>query len=392
MAKVRALWRDLSLRKSIALCILAFAALAIALSAATASLCYRAELGIRERYPVIGERYYLTNENGERLGEGTYIYKDKVPLSRRDELLTTALNVIPLIATPVYSALCVTAAALLFYKSKLKEPLMRLREASEKISNNDLDFKIECSAGDELGQLCASFETMRAALEENFAQMWRQIEERRRLNAAFAHELRTPLTVLKGYDEMLKASGEAQTRETAETMEKHIGRMERYIDGMSRLRRLEDAEPECREVPARELTAALAAEAEMICARAGKGFTFRDELGTETLCLDAGMVSEVFGNLVANAARYARGGVCAVCAEADGGLLLTVGDDGPGFSERALRDAAAPYFTEDEKGAEHFGLGLTICKILCERHGGRLMIENGPAGAKVSARFTFCKA
>lgn len=392
MAKVRALWRGLSLRKSIALCILVFAALAIALSAATASLCYQAELRINERYPVIGERYYLTNENGERLGEGTYIYKDKMPLSRRDELLTTALNVIPVIATPVYSALCVIAAALLFYKSKLKEPLARLRDASEKISNNDLDFKIDCAAGDELGRLCASFETMRAALAENFAQMWRQIEERRRLNAAFAHELRTPLTVLKGYDELLRASGEAQTRETAETMGKHIERMERTIDAMSRLRRLEDAEPEYREVAARELTAALAAEAEMVCARAGKGCAFRDELRAETLRVDAQMVSEVVGNLIANAARYARENVRVLCAEAGGELTVTVEDDGPGFSKQAMRDAAAPYFTEEGNSAEHFGLGLTICKILCERHGGRLVIENGPAGAKISAFFKFAEA
>ncbi len=392
MAKVKALWRDLSLRKSIALCILIFAALAIALSAATAALCYQAEQRINERYPVIGEKYYLTNENGERLGEGTYIYKGREPLSRRDEMLTSALDVIPVVATPVYSALCVTAAALLFYKSKLKGPLARLREASEKISNNDLDFKIDCAAGDELGQLCASFETMRAALAENFAQMWRQIEERRRLNAAFAHELRTPLTVLKGYDELLRASGEAQTRETAETMGKHIERMERYIDGMSRLRRLEDAEPEYRETAARELTAALAAEAEMVCTRAGKACSFRDELEAETLRVDAQMVSEVLGNLVANAARYARGSVRILCTEADGELTITVEDDGPGFSRRAMRDAAAPYFTEAGSGAEHFGLGLTICKVLCERHGGRLMIGNGPAGARVSAYFRCAEA
>lgn len=392
MAKVKALWRDLPLRKSIALCILAFAVLAVALSTATAALCNEAALRISERYPVTGEKYYLTNEDGERLGEGTYIYKDKEPLSRRDERLTTALNVIPVVATPLYSALCVMAAALLVYRSKMKEPLARLRAASEKISNNDLDFKIEYAAGDELGQLCASFETMRAALAENFAQMWRQIEERRRLNAAFAHELRTPLTVLKGYGELLETSGEAQTRETAETMKKHIGRMERYLDGMSRLRRLEDAEPEYREIAARELAAALRAEAEMLCTRLGKGCAFRDELCAETVCVDAEMVSEVLGNLVANAARYARADVRVLCAEEDGGLTITVEDDGPGFSARALRDAAAPYFTEEGDSAEHFGLGLTICKLLCERHGGRLEIENSPAGAKVSACFPFSEA
>ena len=42
---------------------------------------------------------------------------------------------------------------------------------------------------------------MRVALKENNIEMWRQVEERKRLNAAFSHDLRTPLTVLKGQSE-----------------------------------------------------------------------------------------------------------------------------------------------------------------------------------------------
>ncbi|EKC81717.1 Signal transduction histidine kinase, partial [human gut metagenome] len=46
-----------------------------------------------------------------------------------------------------------------------------------------------------------------------------------------------------------------------------------------------------------------------------------------------------------------------------------------------------PYFTEEENHSEHFGLGLYICKILCEHHGGYLKIENCSIGAKVTAFF-----
>ena len=59
---------------------------------------------------------------------------------------------------------------------------------------------------------------MRSTLESNFSEMWRQMEERKQLNAAFAHDLRTPLTVLKGYDEMLQSSSDSITRDIAETM------------------------------------------------------------------------------------------------------------------------------------------------------------------------------
>ena len=39
---------------------------------------------------------------------------------------------------------------------------------------------------------------MRATLADNFSQMWRQVEDRKALNAAFAHDLRTPLTSISG--------------------------------------------------------------------------------------------------------------------------------------------------------------------------------------------------
>ena len=62
----------------------------------------------------------MTNENGERLGDGTYISNEETSLSKEDERLTSVLEIIPIVATPIYSALCVIAAALLFYQNKLK--------------------------------------------------------------------------------------------------------------------------------------------------------------------------------------------------------------------------------------------------------------------------------
>ena len=44
------------------------------------------------------------------------------------------------------------------------------------------------------------------------------------------------------------------------------------------------------------------------------------------------------------------------------------------------------YKAENETGNEHFGMGLNICKTLCEKHGGSLQILN-ESGAKVVATF-----
>ena len=193
MDKIKKMWCNLSLRKSIILYISAFVILAILLSAGTATLCNNATKTIESKYPPTGEKYYLTNENGERLGDGNYIGVAPVAMSEKDQRLLSICEVAPIIATPIYSALCIITATLLFYRNKLKKPLTELKAASEMISNNNLNFSIKYDSKDELGELCSSFETMRFTLANNFSEMWRQMEERKQLNAAFAHDLRTPL-------------------------------------------------------------------------------------------------------------------------------------------------------------------------------------------------------
>lgn len=166
MDKIKKMWRNLSLRKSIILYISAFVILAILLSAGTATLCNNATKTIESKYPPTGEKYYLTNENGERLGDGNYIGVAPVAMSEKDQRLLSICEVAPIIATPIYSALCIITATLLFYRNKLKKPLTELKAASEMISNNNLDFSIKYDSKDELGELCSSFETMRFTIAQ----------------------------------------------------------------------------------------------------------------------------------------------------------------------------------------------------------------------------------
>ena len=387
MVKIMRPVQNLSLRKSLVLYIVLFVMFALALSIMTASVCETVADKINEKYPNTGEKYYLTNEQGERLGEGTYIYKELPVLNEQDEQLLAILDLLPTVTPPIYSAFCIIAAALLFYKNKLKKPLAELRAASEKIANNDLDFSIDYDSNDELGQLCASFEIMRTTLADNFSKMWRQVEERKALNAAFAHDLRTPLTVLKGYNEMLQASDNSQTRETAATMGKHISRMENYVSSMSNLRRMEDTQPEYKLIDLQPLVSSLYDSAKIVCTKNGKELILQNDIPALQLSLDSIFISQVCNNLISNAVRYARTLVTISFALHDNGLLLSVSDDGNGFDKDSLQKAANPYFTGESNHSEHFGLGLYICKLLCEHHNGYLQIRNTADGANVSAYF-----
>lgn len=366
--------------------VVVFVVLAFFLSGITAFLCNNLSETIRASYAISGEKFYLTNEKGEQLGEGTYIVGTSSPLAERDEYIIMLLDLIPILAASFYSILCIVAAVALFYKNKLKEPLDKLKEASEKIAKNDLDFSIEYKSRDELGQLCTSFEKMRATLIENFSAMWRQVEERKQLNAAFAHDLRTPLTVLKGYNEMLQTDS-IQVKEIAATMGKHISRMETYINSMSHLRRLEDTQPEYRTILLQPFLGSLYDSAKVVCRQKGKILYQQNNTTELQLSIDTEFVSQVCNNLIANAVRYAKSAITLTFILCNNGLQMVVSDDGKGFDEDMLYKATNPYITEETKQPEHFGLGLYICKLLCEHHGGYLQVENNVNGARVTAFF-----
>ena len=93
--------------------------------------------------------------------------------------------------------------------------------------------------------------------------------------------------------------------------------------------------------------------------------------------------------MMSNAVRFANGSIEVDCARDAKELTLVVTDDGRGFLQEALRQAAAPYYRgRPSEEDTHFGLGLNICKLLCEKHGGYLKIANSrTSGAMVTAVF-----
>lgn len=102
--------------------------------------------------------------------------------------------------------------------------------------------------------------------------------------------------------------------------------------------------------------------------------------------LDQTQIEQVLINLVKNA-RDAAGenGRLQVSAECAGDhLLLVVADNGPGMSDKVMRQALLPFYSTKQEGT---GLGLPLCREIVEAHGGQLSIRNGEtAGVEVILR------
>lgn len=94
-----------------------------------------------------------------------------------------------------------------------------------------------------------------------------------------------------------------------------------------------------------------------------------------TVWADAGLLSQVFQNLLSNAFEYAGGGRVAVGAHEDNGIVTClVRDNGAGIPPEMLSKVFDKLSTDP--ATEGKGLGLTIVKQIVEAHGGTVTVES----------------
>ncbi len=335
---------------------------------------------------------YIADYSGFMGYSTKYIYFEDgmfVPISESDGSMLSLLENVPTICLPVNFIICTVLAGLLFYRNCLKTPLRILKNASERIAASDLDFKVEYSRKNEMGTLCDSFETMRLALVDNNTQMWRAMEERRRMSAVFAHDLRTPLTVLHGYCEILTKYARndeysyEQVVNTAKTMSRSVERLERYVAVVSELRKIEDSTCFPVECDGGELCEELRSGAQILCGEKLE-LVFSGKMHNRVF-IDKALAMRVFENMASNAVRFATSKIWVKIKQESDIITLRIENDGQLFTKEQLSRALMPYYSTGE-GEEHFGLGLSICKALCENHGGSVKVFNSNGRAVTSAQ------
>ncbi len=286
-----------------------------------------------------------------------------------------------------YASIAIVMVSHMYYKNKLKEPLDILKKEMEAVSRDDLSMDCRYMSGDEMGEVCEAFNRMRLQLIDNRKNTWKLVKDQRELNAAFAHDIRTPLTVMKGYTQILRKfqSGgqisEEKLMETLSLIENQVDRLEQFAGTMKEINTFEELELERKQITGSKLISEMK---ELLSGMAvfipSMDLTVEADCEETEMVLDSRAVLEVAENLMGNALRYAKERIHVQLQMERGKLYLYVRDDGGGFDKKSLLNAKNPYFTT-EKG--HFGLGLTICKLLCEKHGGMLEVTNGIHGGGI---------
>lgn len=299
----------------------------------------------------------------------------------------------------LYSITAIVVTTNLFYKNKIQYPVGVLKKEAAFISRNDLSESCRYQSGDELGEVCEAFEKMRRYLIRNNENMWSLMEGQRLLNSTFAHDIRTPLTVIQGYTDMLiryypkgKIS-EEKLLDTMSLMQEQIVRLRGFSETMKNLQDIESLMIKPEENEFSIFVEQLRKTIEGLAQHHNIRMVIHNKIDTSNRNIRKGyfdmpVVLEVVDNLLSNACSFSKE-VIEITIEIENNYLnIYVYDDGNGFSKQELYKALNPYYGSRNQINGHFGIGLTICKILCEKHGGKITLSNSiKNGAIVCASF-----
>ena len=258
-------------------------------------------------------------------------------------------------------------------------PLERMGETAGAIAAGDLTRRVEpTDERTEIGRLGLALNSMLAQIEAAFEERRASESRLRRFVADASHELRTPLTSIRGYAELFRRGADSRPEDLAKSMsriEAEASRMGVLVDDLLLLARLDQGRPLERE----RVDLARIAEDAAESARAidsGRPISV-DVEGPASVVGDEGRLRQVLDNLLDNTRVHTPKGtpVRVKIRRADGELVLTVADEGPGLSPEVAMRVFERFYRGDptrSRGTGGAGLGLSIVSAIVEAHAGKV--------------------
>jgi two-component system, OmpR family, sensor histidine kinase MprB len=275
------------------------------------------------------------------------------------------------------AALIATGLALLIARPALR-PLVQARRAAERVADSqDPSLRVPEGRADEVGGLARAMNRMLFRLEAAQGRLRSTLSEQRRFAADASHEMRTPITALRGDIETLRRHDlpPPERAETLADMAASVDRLDRLVEGLLGLARVDGDAGEAERVDLGEMLAEVATAEE--CAFVDDGVVVTG---------DRAALRGMLMNLIDNARTHGGRVTVAVAAE-NGSAVVRVEDDGPGIAP-ADRERVFDRFyrAPDRRGTPGAGLGLPIAKATAERWGGTLRLVPSRSGASFEVR------
>lgn len=272
----------------------------------------------------------------------------------------------------------------------------------------------------ELGELATTLNTM----GEDIRQM---LDAKRSLLLAISHEMRSPLTRARLHTELLPED-DPEVRPQREALLRDLREMSALVEDLLESERLSDRHVALQRESLDPGVVARSVIAELQTRHPGVEVVLQVPTELPAQYLDATRLRLLLRNLLENAVRHGGNGrdpdrkgafgstmpdeggnttahtaarpghteapdtdaiaVVHIDRIPTGGCVIEVRDWGPGVPEEQLSKLAEPFHRPDAARSRHaggVGLGLYLCRLVAQAHGGRLALENAHPGLRVRA-------
>ena len=270
------------------------------------------------------------------------------------------------------------------YVSRLLRPLIDIREGAQRFGRGEFTQPIPIRQNDDLGDLAAHINTMADDIQA-------MLDAKRGLLLALSHELRSPLTRARLNAELLPATPDGAAER--EALLRDLNEMRDLISDLLESERLASPHAALQREP---VDLALLVR-EIVAEMPGAQHVHLDLAeGLPAHAVDRMRFRLLLRNLLDNALRYSADAPRPPCvslrAVVDGkaqGAELEIRDHGPGVDEAQLERLTEPFYRTDGARARAtggVGLGMYLCRLIAEAHGGSLVVRNAHPGLQIVVR------
>jgi len=279
---------------------------------------------------------------------------------------------VPIWVRPIIAATIALALVQVLARG-MTSPLREMAVAARRMADGDWSQRVTDTSADEVGELARAFNAMATDL----ATVDRM---RRDLVANVSHELRTPISALQARLENLVDGVEDARPELLRSMLDQTERLGRLVAQLLDLSRLESGVVPLRrdQLDAASVLDAVAVEARLHAP--GRQIEIDVTPAELQLRADPDRIHQVLANLTANALRFgpAERPVRLGASRANGQVVLTVSDEGPGMGEADAERVFERFYRADAArpgAAGGAGLGLSIARWIVDLHHGQISVD-----------------
>ncbi len=265
----------------------------------------------------------------------------------------------------------------IFLIKLLTKPLIRMKDATQKISNGDFSVKLPVKTKDELGELAESIQSLANHL--NHLQ-----KERKEFLASISHELRTPLTYIKGYADLgRKPNLEVSARlDYLNIIHEESTRVSSMLEDLFELAKMDQnafsIQPQRMDIE--KFILPIYEKARPAFENAGIHLMFERNQTFEVL-IDPRRFEQIVLNVLDNALKYSSAGSTTTIQLNKKGneSSLSIKDGGKGIPEEEIPFILDRFYRVEKSRSRltgGVGLGLAIVSELVEAHGATLSINS----------------